>query len=171
MSADNRRVKVSSSRIIDYRSLNEQQVEDITLDFFYKPHTLTLLSGLLLALLYTACTRDNSDETLNVYHGVLTIRLASLAQISLETIITRGIFQWDLGSSTFIIIISKWTIHETSSSVLENNLWCRIMVFSDVGVHFISKYETDSIDYDLCQSRIGTCEARSGCYRKLRPEL
>ena len=75
MSADNRRVKVSSSRIIDYRSLNEQQVEDITLDFFYKPHTLTLLSGLLLALLYTACTRDNSDETLNVYHGVLTIRL------------------------------------------------------------------------------------------------
>ena len=78
MSADNRRVKVSSSRIIDYRSLNEQQVEDITLDFFYKPHTLTLLSGLLLALLYTACTRDNSDETLNVYHGVLTIRLVNL---------------------------------------------------------------------------------------------
>ena len=74
MSGDNRRVKVSSSRIIDYRSLNEQQVEDITLDFFYKPHTLTLLSVLLLALLYTACTRDNSDETLNVYHGVLTIR-------------------------------------------------------------------------------------------------
>jgi len=73
MSADNRRVKVSSARIIDYRSLNEQQVEDITLDFFYKPHTLTLLSGLLLALLYTACTRDNSDETLNIYHGVLTI--------------------------------------------------------------------------------------------------
>ena len=78
MSADNRRVKVSSSRIIDYRSLNEQQVEDITLDFFYKPHTLTLLSGLLLALLYTACTRDNSDETLNVYHGVLTIRSVNL---------------------------------------------------------------------------------------------
>ena len=118
MSADNRRVKVSSSRIIDYRSLNEQQVEDITLDFFYKPHTLTLLSGLLLALLYTACTRDNSDETLNVYHGVLTIRLVNLR---VETPTHRFIykpgnhnnswnnliFQWYLGPSTFIVIISR----------------------------------------------------------------
>ena len=60
-------VKVASSRIVDYRSLNEQQVEDITLDFFYKPHTLSLLVCVLCALLYTACTRDNSDNTLNVY--------------------------------------------------------------------------------------------------------
>ena len=60
-------VKVASSRIVDYRSLNEQQVEDITLDFFYKPHTLSLLVCVLCALLYTACTRDNSDNVLNVY--------------------------------------------------------------------------------------------------------
>jgi len=66
-------VKVASSRIVDYRSLNEQQVEDITLDFFYKPHTLSLLVCVLCALLYTACTRDNSDNVLNVYQGLATI--------------------------------------------------------------------------------------------------
>jgi len=66
-------VKVVSSRIIDYRSLNEQQVEDITLEFFYKPHTLTLLITVLFGLLYTACVRDNTDEYVNIYHGVLTI--------------------------------------------------------------------------------------------------
>ena len=31
----------------DHRSVNEQQVEDITLDLFYKPHTLSLLAFLL----------------------------------------------------------------------------------------------------------------------------
>ena len=67
-------VKVNCSRIVDYRSLNEQQVEDITLDFFYKPHTLSLLVVVLCGLLYTACTRDNSDDTLNVYQGLATIR-------------------------------------------------------------------------------------------------
>ena len=67
-------VKVRDSRIVDYRSLNEQQVEDITLDFFYKPHTLSLLVVVLCGLLYTACTRDNSDDTLNVYQGLATIR-------------------------------------------------------------------------------------------------
>ena len=67
-------VKVNCSRIVDYRSLNEQQVEDITLDFFYKPHTLSLLVCVLCALLYTACTRDNNDNVLNIYQGLATIR-------------------------------------------------------------------------------------------------
>lgn len=76
-------VKVASSRIIDYRSLNEQQVEDITLEFFYKPHTLTLLVTVLVGLLYTACVRDNTDEMLNIYHGALTISGMLVLPISL----------------------------------------------------------------------------------------
>lgn len=35
----------------------EQQVDDVTIKFFYKPRTLTLLSLLLLATFYFAFTR------------------------------------------------------------------------------------------------------------------
>ena len=44
----------SRGKIQDYRSVNEQQVEDITLDVFYKPHTLSLLAFLLEWILYNS---------------------------------------------------------------------------------------------------------------------
>lgn len=37
--------------------VNEQEVEDITLEFFYKPHTLTLLGVAIATTLYFAFTR------------------------------------------------------------------------------------------------------------------
>ena len=40
------RAKIESKH--DYRNVNEQQVEDITLEYFYKPHTLSLLALLLV---------------------------------------------------------------------------------------------------------------------------
>lgn len=36
-----------------FRMINEQQVEDITIDFFYRPHTITLLSFTIVSLMYT----------------------------------------------------------------------------------------------------------------------
>jgi len=33
------------------------QVDDITLEFFYKPHTITLLLVIIMTLLYTVMTR------------------------------------------------------------------------------------------------------------------
>lgn len=40
-----------------FRMINEQQVEDITIEFFYKPHTITLLTCTVLSLMYFAFTR------------------------------------------------------------------------------------------------------------------
>uniref|UniRef100_A0A671MM86 Uncharacterized protein n=1 Tax=Sinocyclocheilus anshuiensis TaxID=1608454 RepID=A0A671MM86_9TELE len=40
-----------------FRMINEQQVEDITIDFFYKPHTISLLTCTVLSLMYFAFTR------------------------------------------------------------------------------------------------------------------
>lgn len=37
--------------------INERPVDDISLEFFYKPHTLTLLICAILLLVYTAFTR------------------------------------------------------------------------------------------------------------------
>uniref|UniRef100_A0A286YDW7 Phosphatidylserine synthase 1 n=1 Tax=Mus musculus TaxID=10090 RepID=A0A286YDW7_MOUSE len=41
-----------------FRMINEQQVEDITIDFFYRPHTITLLSFTIISLMYFAFTRS-----------------------------------------------------------------------------------------------------------------
>jgi phosphatidylserine synthase 1 len=37
--------------------INERPVDDISLDFFYKPHTITLLTTISSLLLYSAFTR------------------------------------------------------------------------------------------------------------------
>lgn len=42
---------------LNFRMINEQQVEDICIDFFYKPHTITLLTVTVLSLMYFAFTR------------------------------------------------------------------------------------------------------------------
>jgi len=40
-----------------FYSINEHRVDDISLAFFYKPHTITLLTISILGLLYSALTR------------------------------------------------------------------------------------------------------------------
>lgn len=42
---------------LHFRMINEQQVEDICMDFFYKPHTITLLTVTVLSLMYFVFTR------------------------------------------------------------------------------------------------------------------
>lgn len=42
---------------LHFRMINEQQVDDICINFFYKPHTITLLTVTVLSLMYFAFTR------------------------------------------------------------------------------------------------------------------
>lgn len=37
--------------------INERPVDDISLDFFYKPHTITLLAVSIASVIYTAFVR------------------------------------------------------------------------------------------------------------------
>ncbi|KAI8123581.1 Phosphatidylserine synthase 1 [Lucilia cuprina] len=41
--------------------VNERPVDDISLDFFYKPHTITLLAVSVLAVMYFAFVRDEGN--------------------------------------------------------------------------------------------------------------
>lgn len=41
----------------DYQDASEQIVEDITLEFFYKPRSITALACLVVYLVYSAFTR------------------------------------------------------------------------------------------------------------------
>lgn len=53
--------------------INEQQVEDICIDFFYKPHTITLLTVTVLSLMYFAFTRDDENSDKNLRIGLLVV--------------------------------------------------------------------------------------------------
>lgn len=53
-----------------FRSINEKSVDDVSLAFFYKPHTLTLLSVCVLGLLYSAFTRNDDDKDNNLWIGL-----------------------------------------------------------------------------------------------------
>ncbi|XP_022258316.1 phosphatidylserine synthase 1-like [Limulus polyphemus] len=54
-----------------FTEINERPVDDISIGFFYKPHTITLLTVSIGALLYFAFTRDdeNSLED-NIWSGI-----------------------------------------------------------------------------------------------------
>ncbi|NXY86318.1 PTSS1 synthase, partial [Alcedo cyanopectus] len=58
---------------LHFRMINEQQVEDITLEFFYRPHTITLLSFTILSLMAFAFTRDDSVPEDNIWRGILSV--------------------------------------------------------------------------------------------------
>lgn len=48
---------VVGSRYDPFISVNERQVDDISLDFFYKPHTVTLLAVSIISVMYFAFVR------------------------------------------------------------------------------------------------------------------
>lgn len=52
-----------------FETINERPVDDISLEFFYKPHTITLLSASVLWLMYSALTRSDEGKETNYWHG------------------------------------------------------------------------------------------------------
>uniref|UniRef100_A0AAQ6AB70 Phosphatidylserine synthase n=1 Tax=Amphiprion ocellaris TaxID=80972 RepID=A0AAQ6AB70_AMPOC len=56
-----------------FRMINEQQVEDITIEFFYRPHTITLLTCTVLSLMYFAFTRDDGNPDSNLWVGLILV--------------------------------------------------------------------------------------------------
>lgn len=45
------------TRLDSFSSINEKQVDDISLQFFYKPHTISLLAITIAIVIYTAFVR------------------------------------------------------------------------------------------------------------------
>ncbi|XP_068737409.1 phosphatidylserine synthase 1-like isoform X2 [Montipora capricornis] len=63
----------------DYQDASEQIVEDITLEFFYKPRSITALACLFAYLVYSAFTR-NPDATRedNIWSGIVSLAVVFL---------------------------------------------------------------------------------------------
>ena len=50
--------------------INDKSVDDIQLEVFYKPHTISLLLLCVFGLTYTAFVRDSSDHQDNLFTGL-----------------------------------------------------------------------------------------------------
>uniref|UniRef100_A0A9L0R4H9 Phosphatidylserine synthase 1 n=1 Tax=Equus caballus TaxID=9796 RepID=A0A9L0R4H9_HORSE len=88
-----------------FRMINEQQVEDITIDFFYRPHTITLLSFTIVSLMYFAFTRDDSVPEDNIWRGILSV-------IFFFLIISVLAFPNEIGAVTIVVIVvTMWIKH------------------------------------------------------------
>lgn len=59
--------------INEFKYINERPVDDISLDFFYKPHTITLLAVSIIAVMYFAFVRDQSDTQENIWAGMVCV--------------------------------------------------------------------------------------------------
>ncbi|XP_064652491.1 phosphatidylserine synthase 1-like [Lineus longissimus] len=53
-----------------FSAINEHPVDDISLEFFYQPHTITLLTASVLAFLYIAFTRSDTTSEDNIWGGL-----------------------------------------------------------------------------------------------------
>lgn len=49
--------KESTDHVDAFSSINERPVDDISLEFFYKPHTITLLAVSIASVIYSAFVR------------------------------------------------------------------------------------------------------------------
>ncbi|XP_014668788.1 PREDICTED: phosphatidylserine synthase 1-like isoform X2 [Priapulus caudatus] len=68
-----RTYSMSSEASNHFHSINEHPVDDISLEFFYKPHTVTLLTVSILGLLYSVFTRDDNVAEENLISGLCAV--------------------------------------------------------------------------------------------------
>ncbi|XP_063245103.1 phosphatidylserine synthase isoform X2 [Bacillus rossius redtenbacheri] len=61
---------VSATSRDSFFHINERPVDDISLEFFYKPHTITLLTVSIAAVIYFAFTREEGDVQDNIRSGI-----------------------------------------------------------------------------------------------------
>jgi len=61
--ADNTKMDGKEDEEDHFRFINEKGVDDISLEVFYQPHTITLLTVSIAGLLYSAFTRYVSKLT------------------------------------------------------------------------------------------------------------
>jgi len=114
----------------DYKSVNERPVDDISLEFLYKPHTITLMVVSVLGLTYTAFTRDDS---LSWHSNVLTglggvfifFMIVSLLTLPNGPFIRPHPAVWRcvLGISILYLLLIQFLLHQDYDTVRAIIVW------------------------------------------------
>ncbi|CAD6187929.1 unnamed protein product [Caenorhabditis auriculariae] len=113
-----------------FEMVNERVVEDITLEFFYKPHTLTVLVLLSVYFLYNAFVGSKGEDTKrNVYDGLLSVLMLFIVVSALafpngpfirpHPIVWRIIF----GLSVIYMLILQFCLFQTYNDVKSVLSW------------------------------------------------
>lgn len=113
-----------------YKSVNERPVDDISLEFFYKPHTISTLLLTFLGLTYTALTRDDSqDWHSNVLTGLGGVFVVFLI-ISVLTLpngpFTRphpALWRCVLGVSILYLLLIQFLLHQDYNTIRQGIVW------------------------------------------------
>uniref|UniRef100_A0A336LUN2 Phosphatidylserine synthase n=1 Tax=Culicoides sonorensis TaxID=179676 RepID=A0A336LUN2_CULSO len=56
-----------------FERVNEKPVDEISIELFYKPHTITLLAVSIIGVMYFAFVRDQNDLQENIWAGMLCV--------------------------------------------------------------------------------------------------
>ncbi|KAL0849142.1 hypothetical protein ABMA28_013490 [Loxostege sticticalis] len=118
------------SEFVDaFSSINERPVDDISLEFFYKPHTITLLAVSIASVIYSAFVRDESSIQENIWSGICCVVFFFLI-ISVLTFpngpFTRphpAVWRIVFGLSVLYLLALLFLLFQSYSTVYEIMYW------------------------------------------------
>ncbi|KAI8427782.1 hypothetical protein MSG28_002195 [Choristoneura fumiferana] len=122
-------VTPSSEYADAFSSINERPVDDISIEFFYKPHTITLLAVSIASVIYTAFVRDESSIQDNIWSGICCVVFFFLI-ISVLTFpngpFTRphpALWRMVFGMSVLYLLALLFLLFQSYSTVYEIMYW------------------------------------------------
>jgi len=111
-------------------SINERPVDDISLEFFYKPHTLMLMFVCVCGITWTAFTRDQTrDLNSNIVTGLIGVTVFFMI-VSTLTLpngpFTRphpALWRCVLGASIMYLLLLQFLLHQDWDTVRSIIVW------------------------------------------------
>ena len=106
-------------------SINERPVDDISLEFFYQPHTLLLMFLCVCGITWTAFTRDQTiNQSENIMTGLISLAVFFMI-ISILTLpngpFTRphpALWRCVLGLSILYLLLVQFLLHQDWGELL-----------------------------------------------------
>lgn len=145
-----------------FTAINERPVDDISLDFFYKPHTITLMLLSIIGVMYCAFVRCVKDLLVFIQKNYWFNKNLVITSICLLNIFGH---RWSRASSTqkwkrqsrkylvwhimcHILLshnigagIPEWTFYATASGCLADAVWCFCAVLTWTTVSYVSELQ------------------------------
>ena len=114
-----------------WQRMNEQFVDDVHLEFFYKPHSVLLMVGLVSTLVYLAMNEPAAGE--DTYHKVMNGLFACVAVFLVFSLVALpngpfvrphpAVWRCVLGVSILYWLVLVFVLFQTRSSVRQGIVW------------------------------------------------
>jgi len=140
-----------------FLEINAKQVDDVQLEFFYQPHTISALVASILLLLFLAFTRDTGDFKANVWTGIGSLFMYFMVISILafpngpftrpHPILWRMVF----GASVLYLMVIQFMIHQDYKTVRDVIVW----IDPDMANYTLDKEKEYGVDcWDVTMDRI-----------------